>query len=144
MPGVTDMWRTALQDGYCITLYRDEIIMFHKEFQNLLDGMKGWVQRILHSLVPAENAFTTPVSLSSFHPSICVPLRRLLLFLSVINGSQWLMGAVVAQVASARLSEQEVPGSIFSDFNVCFDFPLIRVAIALSTHKTEHWQWQGG
>ena len=25
-----------------------------------------------------------------------------------------------------------------SDFNVCFDFPLIRVAIALNTRKTEH------
>ena len=37
-----------------------------------------------------------------------------------------------------RLSEREVPGSIFSDFNVCFDFPLIRVAIALNTHKMEH------
>ena len=53
-------------------------------------------------------------------------------------------GAVVAQLASARLSEREVPGSIFSDFNICFDFPLIRVAIALNTRKTEHWQWQGG
>jgi len=40
--------------------------------------------------------------------------------------------------ASARLSEREIPGSIFSDFNVCFDFPLIRVAIALNTRKTEH------
>ena len=49
-----------------------------------------------------------------------------------------IVGAVVAQLASARLSEQEVPGSIFSDFNVCFDFPLIRVAIALNTRKTEH------
>ena len=48
------------------------------------------------------------------------------------------IGAVVAQLASARLSEREVPGSIFSDFNVCFDFPLIRVAIALNTRKTEH------
>ena len=47
-------------------------------------------------------------------------------------------GAVVAQLASARLSEREIPGSIFSDFNVCFDFPLIRVAIALNTRKTEH------
>ena len=42
------------------------------------------------------------------------------------------------QLASAWLSEGEVPGSIFSDFNVCFDFPLIRVAIALNTHKREH------
>ena len=47
-------------------------------------------------------------------------------------------GAVVAQLASARLSEREVPGSIISDFNVCFDFPLIRVAIALNARKTEH------
>ena len=43
--------------------------------------------------------------------------------------------AVVAQLASARLSEREVPGSIFSDFNVCFDFPLIRVAIALNNRR---------
>ena len=52
--------------------------------------------------------------------------------------------AVVAQLASARLSEREVSGSIFSDFNVCFDFSLIRVTIALNTRKTEHWQRQGG
>ena len=31
---------------------------------------------------------------------------------------------------SARLSEQEVLSSILSDFKFCFDFPLIRVAIA--------------
>ena len=52
--------------------------------------------------------------------------------------------AVVAQLASARLSEREVSGSILSDFNVCLDFPLIRVAIALDTRKTERWQRQGG
>ena len=46
--------------------------------------------------------------------------------------------AVVAQLASARLSEREVPGSILNDLNVCFDFPLIRVAIALNPLKTEH------
>ena len=44
----------------------------------------------------------------------------------------------MAQLASARLSERAVLGSIFSDFNVCFDLPLIRVAIALNTRKTEH------
>ena len=44
----------------------------------------------------------------------------------------------MAQLASARLSEREVSGSIFSDLNVCFDFPLIRVARALNTCKTEH------
>ena len=46
--------------------------------------------------------------------------------------------AGVAQLASARLSEPEVSGSVFSDFNVCFDFPLIRVAMASNTFKTEH------
>ena len=49
-----------------------------------------------------------------------------------------LRGAVMAQLASARLSEQEVPSSILGDLNICFDFPLIRVAIALNTLKTEH------
>ena len=46
----------------------------------------------------------------------------------------------MAQLAGARLSEREVPGSILGDLNVCFDFPLIRVAIAwaLNTRKTEH------
>ena len=50
----------------------------------------------------------------------------------------------MAQLASARLSEREVSGSIFSDFNVCFDFPLIRVAIALNTRKTGTERGQGG
>ena len=53
-------------------------------------------------------------------------------------------GAVVAQLASARLSEREVPGSILGDLNVCFDFPLILVAKAFNTRKTEHWQREGG
>ena len=43
----------------------------------------------------------------------------------------------MAQLASARLSEREVSGSIFSVFNACFDFPLIRVAIALNTRKLQ-------
>ena len=48
------------------------------------------------------------------------------------------LGAVVAQMASARLSEREIPGSILVDLNVCFDFPLIRVAIASNIRETEH------
>ena len=44
----------------------------------------------------------------------------------------------MAQLASVRLSEREVSGSIFIDFNVGFNFPLIPVAIALNTHKMEH------
>ena len=38
----------------------------------------------------------------------------------------------MAQLASARYSEREVPGSIFNDFNVCFAFPLIRKYGALT------------
>ena len=34
-------------------------------------------------------------------------------------------------MVSVQLSEQEVPGSILCNLNVCFDFPLIHVAIAL-------------
>ena len=49
----------------------------------------------------------------------------------------------MAQLGRARLSEREVSGSIFSDLNVCFDFPLIRVVIASNTRKTEHLQRQG-
>ena len=44
----------------------------------------------------------------------------------------------MAQLVSVQLSEQEVPSSIVGDFNVCFDFLLICVAIALNTRKTEH------
>ena len=44
----------------------------------------------------------------------------------------------MAQLVSVRLSEQEVTGSIMGDFNNSFDFPQIRVAIALNTCKTEH------
>ena len=31
-------------------------------------------------------------------------------------------------MVSVQLSEQEVPSLIRSDFNVCFDFPLIRIS----------------
>ena len=40
-------------------------------------------------------------------------------------------GPVVAQLASVLLSEREVPSSILGDLNVCFDFPLIRVAFQI-------------
>ncbi|KAJ7380999.1 Nck-associated protein 1 [Desmophyllum pertusum] len=59
MPGVTDMWKIALQDGYCITLFRDEVIMYHKEFQNLLDGMKGYNKRVKDIQDAATQALTT-------------------------------------------------------------------------------------
>ena len=44
----------------------------------------------------------------------------------------------MAQLASARLSERDLPGSIVGDF------PLIRVAIAVNIRKTEHLQKEGG
>ena len=44
----------------------------------------------------------------------------------------------MAQLVDARLSVLEVPGSILSDLNVCFNFPLICLAVALNTRKTEH------
>ena len=50
----------------------------------------------------------------------------------------------MAQLASARLSEREVLGSIFSDFNICFDFSLIHVAIALNTSKMSTDRDRGG
>ena len=45
----------------------------------------------------------------------------------------------VAQAVGARPSELE--GRQFDphhSINVCFDFPLFRVAVALNTRKTEH------
>jgi len=69
MPGVTDMWKVALQDGYCITLFRDEIIMFHKEFQNLLDGMKGYSKRVKDIQDAATQAVTTRGPVHKFESS---------------------------------------------------------------------------
>ena len=43
MPGKTDIWKMALQDGYCMTLFRDEVLVYHKEISSLLDGIKGLV-----------------------------------------------------------------------------------------------------
>ena len=56
----------------------------------------------------------------------------------VFPSSQKPTFAGVAQLASARLSEQGVPSSILGDFNVCFHFPLTRIAIALNIRETEH------
>ena len=49
----------------------------------------------------------------------------------------------VAQLVSALPSVLEVPISILSDSNVCSDFSLICVAVALNTRKMEHWQRKG-
>ena len=49
-----------------------------------------------------------------------------------------IVGVGVAELVGVRPSEQEVPTLILGDFDVCFDFPQIRVAIALNTRKMEH------
>ena len=49
----------------------------------------------------------------------------------------------VVQLVSALPSVLEVPSSILSDSNVCSDFSLICVAVALNTRKMEHWQREG-
>ena len=50
----------------------------------------------------------------------------------------------VAQLVSALLSVLEVPSSILNDSNVCCDFSLICVAVALNTRNIERWQKGGG
>ena len=53
------------------------------------------------------------------------------------------LGAGKVQLTSARLEQPEVASSILSDFNVCFDFPLICVAVALNTRKWTTDRWRG-
>ena len=58
--------------------------------------------------------------------------------MALFGGGVVLFEGGVAQLVSTRLSEQEVLSLILGDFNVCFDFPPIRVAIALNPRKKEH------
>ena len=58
-------------------------------------------------------------------------LRHIIFLSSVlINSQSWRRHGSVGW-----LSEQDVPGLILCNFNVCFDFPLIHVAIALIPEK---------
>ena len=52
-------------------------------------------------------------------------------------------GVYIEQLVSALSFVLEVPSSILSDSNVCSDFSLICVAVALNTRKMEHWQREG-
>ena len=63
---------------------------------------------------------------------------------SLFSRSYVFTGAGVARLVSARPSELEVPGSNLGDSNVCFDFLLICVVLALNTRKTEHCRGGGG
>ena len=58
--------------------------------------------------------------------------------MALFGGGVVLFEGGVAHLVSTRLSEQDVLRLILGDFNVCFDFPLTRVAIALNTRKKEH------
>jgi len=40
-PGAIEIWKLALQDGFCVQLFRDEVFMVHKEFTTVFDGIKG-------------------------------------------------------------------------------------------------------
>ena len=52
--------------------------------------------------------------------------------------------AEVAQLVSARLSElEDRQFDPRHSIDVCFDFSLFRVAVALNTRETEHWQRKG-
>lgn len=40
-----ETWRQCLQDGFCITLFRDEVLYIHKEIQTLFESSKGLSKR---------------------------------------------------------------------------------------------------
>lgn len=42
----TSMWLSALESGWVIALFRDEVIHIHQYIQNTFDGMKGYNKRI--------------------------------------------------------------------------------------------------
>ncbi|XP_065648480.1 nck-associated protein 1 homolog isoform X3 [Hydra vulgaris] len=44
-PNVVDAWKSCLQDGFCLTLYRDEVIYIHKDIQTLFESLKGYSKR---------------------------------------------------------------------------------------------------
>lgn len=41
-----DVWRMCLQDGFCVTLFRDEVLYIHKELQSLFESIKGLSKRV--------------------------------------------------------------------------------------------------
>ena len=149
--GVTCTGRSALVSGhsFLITSLRAWTELSFRLSQQIFSTLALWIGgkltiRISSSLLrdALESVSAKYISRLYFCRQRSILWRRLgVLQQTLFDCKQW---AVVVQLASVRLSEREVPGSIFSDFNVCFNFPLIRVAIALNTRKTEHWQWQGG
>lgn len=39
-PGASDIWKLALQDGYALTLYRDETLPIHSVYEKILSDSK--------------------------------------------------------------------------------------------------------
>ncbi len=40
-PGASDIWKLALQDGYALTLFRDESIPIHSVYEKILGESKA-------------------------------------------------------------------------------------------------------
>ena len=38
--GATDLWKLALQDGYVLSLFRDEYLLIHSVFEKFLQELK--------------------------------------------------------------------------------------------------------
>uniref|UniRef100_A0A7M5XEU7 Nck-associated protein 1-like n=1 Tax=Clytia hemisphaerica TaxID=252671 RepID=A0A7M5XEU7_9CNID len=57
-----EVWKMCLQDGFCMTLFRDEVLYIHKELQTLFESIKGQNKRtkevqdcLAHSLQTSAN-----------------------------------------------------------------------------------------
>ena len=64
-------------------------------------------------------------------------------WISNLQSGNWNRSRRVAQLVSELPSVLVLPSSILSDSNVCSDFSLICLAVALNTRKMEHWQREG-
>ena len=108
-PGASDLWKLALQDGYVITLHRDECLLVHGLFESLLSQSKDKVDRKRAS--DAIDALNTALqSAGPFHRErrafIRVALAELNLLLSDSPG---LMGpkAIIA-ITALSIARDEV------------------------------------
>ena len=121
---------TGIRDGsLSLFLLRFKLSFKPTPFLKLLEHCQLFSQHAVQILTSIALQFLYAVTKAWQGFRVALRTLKIVAFLAEQGG------AVVAQLASAQLSEREVPGSILGD---CFDFPLIRVAIALNTRKTEH------
>jgi NCK-associated protein 1 len=45
-PVAVSLWINALQSGWVLPLFRDEVICFHSYIQTFFDGIKGYGKRV--------------------------------------------------------------------------------------------------